>query len=465
MKHANARELKEQKAPTITEGLADLAQSFLKRGVSVARVSLRRNNVTYEHVVQSARQEDITCKIEASAPKVTITVSCLLEMSSDTEAILQSRTRWAAIAAVDWTEPTLVLLKVNEQTCAPMIGTSRQMQDLAAEITRAAHSNHTVLLFGESGTGKTTAAATIHQRSPRANNPFVDLNCAAIPDALLESELFGYEKGAFTGAVSTKAGLFETANKGTLFLDEIGELKLEMQAKLLTAIEQQRTRRLGSTNYAKHDVRIIAASSRNLLQMMSEGKFREDLYYRLSVLEIALPPLRKRRGDIPLLVKDRLNYEEQRSGAQVRFTLQDSAITELTTYDWPGNIRQLHNVISRLCARFDDQFITRHAVRKELIRFDHKRYGGESRTADGPVLLPIDCRTLLPGESIHQFTARVKRELIETVYSRTGSMTKTSARLAMERTTLTKLRARLKQISLAPKDLSNTQIQQPRREW
>lgn len=195
--------------------------------------------------------------------------------------------------------------------------------------------------------------------------------------------------------------------------------------------------------------------------MMNDGTFREDLYYRLSVLEIVVPPLRQRRDDIPLLVEDKLKYEERRSAKPVRFSMQNSAITELTRYDWPGNIRQLHNVISRLCARFEDQCITRDAVRKELIRFDQERYEWESRTADGSVLLPIDCRTLLPGESIQQFTARVKGALIETVCARTGSMTKTSARLAMERTALTKLRARLKEASLVSSDLSNTQIQQP----
>src|SRR5882762_309390 len=233
MRNLKAKDAKEQKVPTIAEGLADLAQLFLKRSVPVATVSLTRNKATYEHVVQSAQQEDIASKIVARVGKVTITVSCLSQMSPDVNADLGSLTTWAAIAAADWTEPPLVLLTENEQTCAPMIGASRQMRDLCAEINRAARTNHTVLLLGESGTGKTTAAVMIHQRSPRANHPFVDFNCAAVPDALLESELFGYEKGAFTGAVSTKAGLFETAANGTLFLDEIGELKFEITFRWL----------------------------------------------------------------------------------------------------------------------------------------------------------------------------------------------------------------------------------------
>jgi DNA-binding NtrC family response regulator len=193
--------------------------------------------------------------------------------------------------------------------------------------------------------------------------------------------------------------------------------------------------------------------------MMNEGTFREDLYYRLSVLEIPLPPLRQRRDDIPLLVEDKLNHEERRSGRPVRFAIQKSAIIELTKYDWPGNIRQLHNVISRLCLRFEGPCITRDAVRQELMRFNQERYDGQSKTTDGSVLLPVDCRKLLPGESIQQFTARVNRALIETVRARTGSMKKTSARLTMERTAMSKLWTRLKKTPLASNDLSSTRLQ------
>lgn len=441
----NAPATKEQSPPTIAEGLADLARLFLLRHVSVGTISLTRNGATYEHVVQSAQQQDVTCTIEACARNVTIAISCLSRVAADKNAVLQSHTKWAAIAASDWTDSGSLLLEDNQQSCPPMIGISSQMQELAEEIKQAASSNHPVLLFGESGTGKTTAASAIHQYSARSKEPFVDLSCAAIPDTLLESELFGYQKGAFTGAVSTKPGLFETANKGSLFLDEIGELKLELQAKLLTAIEQQRTRRLGSTHYVKHDVRIIAASSRDLFQMIAEGTFREDLYYRLSVLEIVLPPLRERREDIPLLIRDRLIYEEQRSARPVQFTIQDSAITELTTYGWPGNIRQLNNVIARLCARAVDPCITRNAVRRELIKLNQQHHDSELNTIPGSIVLPADCRTLLPDESIEQFTRRIKRTIIETVIARTGSMEKTALRLAMHRSALSKLLSRLRE--------------------
>lgn len=176
---------------------------------------------------------------------------------------------------------------------------------------------------------------------------------------------------------------------------------------------------------------------------MSDGHFREDLYYRLSVLEIALPPLRERQDDIGLLVSDRLNYELQRSGKQGGPAIQDSAMIELNTYGWPGNIRQLHNVVARLCARSDGSCITSAAIKKELARFD-LHYDGLLKSNNGSILLPADCRMLMSGESIDQFSRRTKRTLIETVRSRTGSMARTSARLDMERTALSKLFSRLK---------------------
>jgi transcriptional regulator with PAS, ATPase and Fis domain len=299
------------------------------------------------------------------------------------------------------------------------------------------------LILGESGTGKTTAASVIHERGPRANKPFVNVNCAAIPDSLVESELFGYEKGAFTGAVGSKKGLFELADQGTLFLDEIGELKIELQAKLLTAIEQQKIRRLGGTVDIKCNVRIIVASSHDLQQMVVEGNFREDLYYRLAVLDISIPPLRDRREDIPILVRDRLIHEPQRSGILGAIEMEDAAIKELATYHWPGNIRQLHNVIARLSTHADKNTpITAGSARKEIARFNHTSNKSRSRN-DESIFLPAECRKLLPGESLQQFSARVKRIVIETVRDSTGSMKAASVRLDFERSALTKLLSRL----------------------
>src|SRR5881628_1349484 len=250
-----------------------------------------------------------------------------------------------------------------------IIGTAGPMRQVYEHIAQVAHTNTTVLVRGESGTGKELIAHAIHYNSPRAQKPFIKVNCGALPETLIESELFGYEKGAFTGAVATKKGLFELAEEGTLFLDEIGDMKLELQAKLLKAIEQQKIRRLGGAKDIQCNVRIIAASARNLQQMVSEGKFREDLYYRLAVLEVPIAPLRQRREDIAPLVQDRLVYEQQLASLPTPFEIEDKALTELAVYDWPGNIRQLHNVLSRLATRTDEGMpITAAAARSEIAR-------------------------------------------------------------------------------------------------
>ena len=445
MHTATVREEVSAPALTITEGLAELVQVFKSRNVPVARATLKQQKQTYEYMVDD-KQPGIQRHIEGRFTNILIVVSCLSQMSAELNAELQAITTTAATAAQHWTEPvnrpTLVKPSATDQQ---MIGTSAEMKELDADISRAARSSHVVLIIGESGTGKTTAAALIHQRSPRAAKPFVDINCAALPETLIESELFGYEKGAFTGAAATKKGLFELAEEGTLFLDEIGEMKLELQAKLLKAIEQQKIRRLGGTKDIQCNVRIIAASARNLQQMVSEGKFREDLFYRLAVLEVPVAPLRQRREDIPLLVHDRLVYEQQLALLPTRFEIEDDAITELVVYDWPGNIRQLHNVLSRLATRTDEGMpITAAAARSEIARFQPGTSNKQSTVAsEKAVLLPADCRMLLQGESMEDFVNRLKRTLIESVRKSTGSMTHAAKRLQCDRTALQKLIARL----------------------
>lgn len=445
MHTATVREEVSAPALTITEGLAQLVQAFASRDVTVARATLKRQKQTYEYTVDD-KQPGIQRHIEGRFTNILIVVSCLSPMSAELNAELQAITTTATTAAQHWTEPvnrpTLVKPSATDRQ---MIGTSAEMKELDADISRAARSSHVVLLIGESGTGKTTAAALIHQRSPRATKPFVDINCAALPETLIESELFGYEKGAFTGAAAPKKGLFELAEEGTLFLDEIGEMKLELQAKLLKAIEQQKIRRLGGTRDIQCNVRIIAASARNLQQMVSEGKFREDLFYRLAVLEVPVAPLRQRREDIALLVHDRLVYEQQLAALPTPFEIEDKAITELVVYDWPGNIRQLHNVLSRLATRTDEGIpITAGAARSEIARFQPGTSTKHSTVAiEKAVLLPADCRMLLPGESMQDFINRLKRSLIESVRNSTGSMTHAANRLQCDRTALQKLIARL----------------------
>jgi transcriptional regulator with PAS, ATPase and Fis domain len=445
MHTATAREEVSAPALTITEGLAELVQAFASRNVTAARATLKRQNQTYEYMVDD-KQPGIQRHIEGRFTNIQIVVSCLSPMSAELNAELQAITTTAATAAQHWTEPvnrpTLVQPSLTDRQ---MIGISAEMKELDADISRAARSSHVVLIVGESGTGKTTAAALIHRRSPRAAKTFVDINCAALPETLIESELFGYEKGAFTGAIATKKGLFELAEEGTLFLDEIGEMKLELQAKLLKAIEQQKIRRLGGTKDIQCNVRIVAASARNLQQMVSEGKFRDDLYYRLAVLEVPIAPLRQRREDIALLVHDRLVYEQQLASLPIPFEIEDKALTELAVYDWPGNIRQLHNVLSRLATRTDEGMpITAAAARSEIARFQPETSNNHCAVAsERAVLLPADCRMLLQGESMQDFINRLKRTVIESVRNSTGSMTHAANRLQYDRTALQKLFARL----------------------
>jgi len=226
-----------------------------------------------------------------------------------------------------------------------IVGTSAALQRVFKLIGRVAQSDATVLISGESGTGKELVASAIHAYSARASGPFVAINCAAVPEALLESELFGHEKGAFTNALALRIGRFEAAAGGTLFLDEIGELSLAMQAKLLRAIQERTVERLGGNKSIKIDARIITASNRDLRAEVAAERFREDLYYRLGVVEIALPPLRDRLDDIPALVDHFLARASRRSGQRV--AISEAALLELGMRPWRGNVRELENTIER----------------------------------------------------------------------------------------------------------------------
>ncbi len=227
-----------------------------------------------------------------------------------------------------------------------IIGQSKAMQEVYWNIERVAPSVATVLLLGESGTGKELVARAVHDASPRKDRPFIKVNCAALPENLLESELFGHEKGAFTGAVVARVGRFEQADGGTLFLDEIGELPLLLQAKLLRVLQEQQFERLGGSRTLSVDVRIIAATNINLEQAVAHGLFRNDLYYRLNVVPLHLPPLRKRRDDIPLLLDHFLRASNKRNEKSLRMSRE--FLDFLTEYDWPGNVRELQNLVERL---------------------------------------------------------------------------------------------------------------------
>lgn len=240
-----------------------------------------------------------------------------------------------------------IALKENLTRKWKLVGESQKIRDLQEQMEMAARSNSRVLIFGESGTGKEVAARLLHEKSPRAGKPFIEVNCAAIPQELIESELFGHEKGSFTGAFEKKNGKFELADGGTLFLDEIGDMSLQTQAKVLRVIETQEFQRVGGNKNINVDVRIIAATNKDLREEVKKGSFREDLFFRLNVIPLFVPPLRERKDDIPILVEYFLDSLAEEYGKPPRKILPE-ALKYLLSYDWPGNVRELKNVIERL---------------------------------------------------------------------------------------------------------------------
>jgi DNA-binding NtrC family response regulator len=228
-----------------------------------------------------------------------------------------------------------------------IIGNSQEIRDVFGVVEKAATSESTVMIFGESGTGKELIARALHQNSRRERKPFIAVNCGAIPHELLESELFGYEKGAFTGASHTRIGRLELANEGTVFLDEIGDMPAMLQVKLLRVLAEQEIDRLGGSKPVKVNIRFITATHRNLEDEIKEGRFREDLYYRLNIIPIVIPPLRDRQSDIPLLVQHFLKKCNENQGQQAK-VISDATIQMLANYSWPGNIRELGNFIERM---------------------------------------------------------------------------------------------------------------------
>lgn len=258
-------------------------------------------------------------------------------------------------------------LKVALQRTEPsgeMIGQSPAMQSLFRLIERAGPSDRAILIQGESGTGKELVARALHKQSARADHQLVVINCAALPEPLLESELFGHEKGAFTGAFATKLGLFEVADGGTLLIDEIGEMTGPLQAKLLRILEDGLLRRVGSVKERRVDVRILAATNRDMAEEVAEGRFREDLYYRINVMSLDLPPLREREGDVRLLVERFIGPD---------WSIEDEALAAIERFDWPGNIRQLQNAIERAKIMADANVIRRKDLPPETLKTPLRR--------------------------------------------------------------------------------------------
>ena len=255
---------------------------------------------------------------------------------------------------------------------AQIIGNSRALESVLSDLKRVASTDSTVLVLGETGTGKELAAQAIHDLSRRAGRPFVKLNCAAIPYDLLESELFGHEKGAFTGAIAPKIGRFEMADSGTLFLDEIGDLPLALQPKLLRVLQEQEFERLGSGRTHRINIRIVAATHRDLAQMVVRNEFRSDLYYRLNVFPIVIPPLRERRDDIRELVQHFVEIFSWRMGKRIE-QIPESTVDAFIAYDWPGNVRELQNLVERAVIRSEDGVLSNPLSTSQLVRCSARR--------------------------------------------------------------------------------------------
>ncbi len=317
---------------------------------------------------------------------------------------------------------------------APLIGHSSAMRQIFEIVAKVAESPSTILITGESGTGKELIARELHQGSSRRDKPLIKVNCAAIPKDLVESELFGYERGAFTGAVGSKPGRFELADGGTLFLDEIGEIPVEMQVKLLRALQESEFERVGGIKTLHVDVRLIAATNRDLQALIADGRFREDLFYRLAVVPISLPPLRDRREDIPLLVHHFIGKYDQRLGKRVE-RVDEEAMQMLLSYSWPGNIRELENLMERSVLFADGPIILGSSLPDAL------RERSSGATVPIAAVGPLGAIAAPSGASMKEIVRHAQAELEKELISRAleetgGNVTRAAKRLQISRKSL-----------------------------
>jgi DNA-binding NtrC family response regulator len=305
----------------------------------------------------------------------------------DRETLVMAVTKAAELANL---QQELTLLRTSLEgklELEGVIGQDPAFLEVVKVVRKVAASNTTVLIEGESGTGKELIARAIHKLSPRSQRPFVAINCSAIPDSLIENELFGHERGAFTGATERKIGLFEAADRSTLFLDEIADLDSGLQGKILRVLQEKEIRRVGGHESLPLDVRLLAATNRDLAQEVAEGRFRQDLYYRVNVFQIKLPPLRERRSDIPLLANHFLQRFSQMAGGRVK-EISREAMMALVDYSWPGNIRQLESAIERAVLLCEGEAITVADLTPEVLERKRLGQGGDKQRADRYELPP-----------------------------------------------------------------------------
>jgi two-component system response regulator AtoC len=323
-----------------------------------------------------------------------------------------------------------IVTNTNREAYPPLIGEHPLVQRIGQLIKKVAPTDATILIMGESGTGKELVARAVHALSPRVDRPFVAVNCGAIPAELLESEMFGHERGAFTGAIGQRAGMFQLANGGTIFLDEVGEMSPTLQVKLLRVLQDREVRPVGGDRATRIDLRVVAASNKELAAEVEAGRFREDLFYRLQVIPIVMPPLRERRSDVPLLIHHFLRRLNERR-AHPPITISDEAMVHLWEYDWPGNVRELENLLERLVILSEEDRIDLHHLPPQIRSLISEKKIPRPTLGDHG----IDFNT-----AVEEFENR----LIEEALRRTKGNKQAAARLlGLKRTTLVaKLRRR-----------------------
>ncbi len=382
-----------------------------KRGAEVVITDLRMPEMTGEEVLERLRAAGFrgAVIVMTAYGSIESAMRCVkngafdyVTKPFDTKALLATVRRAAQSAPVADRAPTPRAKAPDNE----LLGESPEMRSVREMIARIAPSESSVLIYGESGTGKELAARAIHRQSARSKGRFIAINCASIPESLIESELFGHEKGSFTGAHEAKTGLVEAASGGTLFLDEIGELPVAMQAKLLRVLQEREISRVGSVHSMPVDIRVIAATNRRLETAVQTGEFREDLYYRLNVIKLKMPPLRERLDDIPIIAEHIIGILRERGG-RPRLALHPSFLVKLKRLQWPGNVRELRNFIERVAVLSDSDMITEDVL-LELAVFDSQLTpqpaAGHSPTSPGASHHP-------PGQALDYREARERFEV------------------------------------------------------
>ncbi len=352
-----------------------------------------------------------------------------------------------------------------------LVGKSKPIQKIRHMMGQVAAKEVSVLITGESGTGKEVVARNLHLNSPRADKPFIPINCGAIPRELLESELFGHVKGAFTGAISDRAGRFELADGGTLFLDEIGDMPLSMQVKLLRVLQERSFERVGGVKTIQSDVRILAATHKDLEAMISQGEFRQDLYYRLNVFPIEMPPLRDRTEDVPLLLNELLTIMEREQRGSVRFN--SAAIDCLRRYDWPGNVRELANLVERMAILYPHGIVGVNDLPDKFRNLPDATLAASAAVPDEPAAtslsevvepldveelhVPLESSSLLPlnGIDLKEYLTNLEKDLIEQALNDSeGVVARAADRLHIRRTTLVE---KMRKFNLSKQQFDDTE--------